>query len=176
MDPRTVSRRLVYENRWTKLWEDRIERADGAPGLYAWVDKPPAAVIVPVDGDEVWLVEQFRHPVGARFWEFPQGALEEAPEAPAEELARRELAEETGLRAGALERLGELYFCYGLSNQPVSLWRASELVRGEPALEDTEADLRAGSFTRAQVDAMIADGTIRDAASVAAWHLACRAA
>jgi 8-oxo-dGTP pyrophosphatase MutT (NUDIX family) len=174
MATRIVSRRLVYENRWTKLYEDEIERADGAPGVYAWVDKPPAAVIVPLDGDRVWMVEQFRHPVGERFWEFPQGAWEEAPEADAEALARRELAEETGLRAGAMERVGTVYFCYGLSNQPASLWRASDLVPGELALEDTEADLRSGTFTVAQVDAMIRDGVIRDAASVAAWHLSRR--
>src|ERR671928_207479 len=130
MEHRTVTRRLVYENRWTKLWEDRTERADGAPGLYAWIDKPPSALIVPIEGDEVWLVEQFRHPVGARFWEFAQGAWEEAPGADGEALARKELGEETGLRAGR--------------------------------------------FARAEVDRMVFDGEIRDAASVAAWHLACR--
>jgi 8-oxo-dGTP pyrophosphatase MutT (NUDIX family) len=129
---------------------------------------------VPADGDAVWLVEQFRHPVGARFWEFPQGAWEEAPEADAEALARKELAEETGLRARSLERLGELFFCYGLSNQPVTIWLAGGLAPGEQALEDTEADLRPGRFTRADVERMIAEGEMRDAASVAAWHLATR--
>jgi 8-oxo-dGTP pyrophosphatase MutT (NUDIX family) len=174
MDVRTVSRRLVYENRWMKLHEDRTERADGTPGLYAWVEKPASALIVPLDGDDVWLVEQFRHPVGARFWEFPQGAWEGAPDASPEALARGELAEETGLRAGTLQRLGRLYFCYGMSNQPVTIWRAGALERGEPALEDTEAGLRAGRFARAEVERMIAAGEIVDAASVAAWHLALR--
>ena len=35
--------RVVYENRWMRLHEDRTEREDGTPGLYAWVEKPPAA-------------------------------------------------------------------------------------------------------------------------------------
>ena len=147
MNVRTVSRRLVYENRWTKLWEDRTERADGTPGLYAWVDKPPSALIVPVDRDDVWLVEQFRHPVGARFWEFPQGAWEDDPAAAPEELARGELAEETGLRAGRLEHLGSLFFAYGISDQPFDVWRATELQAGEQALETTEADLRVARVT-----------------------------
>ena len=60
--PRVTDTRIVYENRWMRLHEDRTERADGTPGLYAWIEKPPAAVIVPVDGDHVWLVEQHRHP------------------------------------------------------------------------------------------------------------------
>jgi 8-oxo-dGTP pyrophosphatase MutT (NUDIX family) len=170
--PRITSSRVVYENRWMRLHEDRTERADGTPGLYAWIEKPPSALIVPIDGDGVWLVEQFRHPVRARFWEFPQGAWEDAPGADAEALARGELAEETGLRARSMECLGELFFCYGITDQPVSIWRASGLERGEQALEDTEADLRPGRFTRAQVERMIATGEIRDAASVAAWHLA----
>ena len=79
---RVVSSRVVYENRWIRVHEDRTERADGTPGLYGWIEKPPAALIVPIDGGFVWLIEQFRHPVGERFWEFPQGAWEGDPQEP----------------------------------------------------------------------------------------------
>ena len=169
--PRVTSSRLVYENRWMRLHEDRFERPDGSPGLYAWVEKPPAAVIVPLDDDAVWLVEQHRHPVGRRFWELPQGAWEDAPGAPAEELARGELAEETGLRARELERLGTLYFAYGMSDQRFDVWLATGLEPGPPAPEATEQDLRCDRFPVAEFEAMIARGEIADAATVAAWHL-----
>ncbi len=169
--PRVTSSRLVYENRWMRLHEDRFERPDGSPGLYAWVEKPPAAVIVPLDGEHVWLVEQHRHPVGRRFWELPQGAWEDAPGAPAEELARGELAEETGLRARELERLGTLYFAYGMSDQRFDVWLATGLEPGPPAPEATEQDLRCDRFPVAEFEAMIARGEIADAATVAAWHL-----
>ena len=172
--PRVTDTRVVYENRWMRLHEDRTERADGTPGLYAWIEKPPAAVIVPLDGDHVWLIEQHRHPVGARFWEFPQGAWEDDPAAAREELARGELAEETGLRAGRLEHLGSLFFAYGISDQPFDVWRATALSAGDQALEATEADLRVARVTVDELEAMIADGRVRDAATVAAWHLATR--
>ena len=172
--PRVTDTRIVYENRWMRVHEDRTEREDGTPGLYAWIQKPPAAVIVPVDGDAVWLVEQHRHPVGARFWEFPQGAWEDDPAAAAEDLARGELAEETGLRAGRLEHLGTLFFAYGITDQSFDVWRASELVEGEQALEETEHGLRVSRFSVASFEAMIAEGHVRDAATVAAWHLATR--
>jgi 8-oxo-dGTP pyrophosphatase MutT (NUDIX family) len=172
--PRVTSSRVVYENRWMRLHEDRTERHDGTPGLYAWVEKPPAAVIVPRDGDAVWLIEQHRHPVGARFWEFPQGAWEDDPSAAPEELARGELAEETGLRAGRIEHLGTLFFAYGLSDQSFDVWVATELAAGEQALEATEADLRVARFRAGELEAMIARGEVRDAATVAAWHLATR--
>jgi ADP-ribose pyrophosphatase len=172
--PRVTSSRVVYENRWLRLHEDRTERADGTPGLYAWIEKPPAAVIVPLDGDHVWLIEQYRHPVGARFWEFPMGAWEDDPDASAEDLARGELAEETGLRAGRMEHLGRLFFANGVMDQPFDVWLASDLEPGERAPEDTEADLRVARVPVAELEAMIDRGGFQDAASVAAWHLAAR--
>jgi 8-oxo-dGTP pyrophosphatase MutT (NUDIX family) len=172
--PRVTATRVVYENRWMRLHEDRTERADGTPGLYAWIEKPPAAVIVPRDGEWVWLIEQFRHPVGERFWEFPQGAWEDSPDASPEELARGELAEETGLRAGRMEHLGRLYFSYGISDQAFDVWLATELRTGEQALEATEADLRVARVEVAEFEAMIERGEMRDAATVAAWHLVTR--
>src|SRR4051812_28892857 len=138
---RITSSRVVYENRWMRVHEDRTERADGTPGLYGWIEKPPAAMIVPIEDGHVWLVEQYRHPLRARFWDFPQGAWEDAPGASPEDLARGELAEETGLRAASLELLGRLHFAYGLSNQAVDVWRATGLEPGEQALEDTEEGL-----------------------------------
>jgi 8-oxo-dGTP pyrophosphatase MutT (NUDIX family) len=166
---RVVSSRVVYENRWMRLHEDR----DGGTGLYAWVEKPPSALIVPVQDGSVWLVEQFRHPVGRRFWEFPQGAWEGVDSSP-EELARGELAEETGLRAACMERLGRLHFAYGLTDQFVDVWRATGLEPGPQALEESEEGLIVRRFSVAEVDRMVAANEIRDAASVAAWHLATR--
>jgi 8-oxo-dGTP pyrophosphatase MutT (NUDIX family) len=157
-----------------RLHEDRTERHDGTPGLYAWIEKPPAAVIVPLHDGHVWLVEQHRHPIGERFWELPQGAWEDDPSAMPEDLARGELAEETGLRAGRIEHLGQLFFAYGITNQPFDIWRATELSEGEQALEATEADLRVGRFSAGELEAMISGGQVRDAATVAAWHLATR--
>src|SRR5690348_14980997 len=102
--PRVTSSRVVYENRWIRLHEERVELS-------------PSALIVPVHDGIVWLVEQYRHPVGDRFLEFPQGAWEHDPDASPEALARGELAEETGLRASSMERLGRLYFAPGITNQ-----------------------------------------------------------
>ena len=157
-----------------RLHEDRLERPDGSPGLYAWVEKPPGALIVPLDGDHVWLVEQYRHPVRARYWDLPQGSWEDVPDAPAEELARGELAEETGLRAERMERLGTLFFAYGLLDQRFDVWLATGLEPGPPDPEPTEQDIRSKRFPVAEFEAMIDRGEIRDAATVAAWHLVSR--
>jgi 8-oxo-dGTP pyrophosphatase MutT (NUDIX family) len=169
--PRVTSSRIVYENRWLRLREDRLERADGSPGVYAVVEKSPAALVIAVEGDEVWMVEQFRHPLGGRYWELPQGALDDGGEAGPEEIARRELREETGLRAGSLERIGSLVFAPGISGQPFDVWLAADLEAGVDAPEPEEHGLRAERRPIAEVDRMIRDGEIVDSATVAAWHL-----
>ena len=82
----------------------------------------------------------------------------------------------SGLRAGRIEHLGTLFFAYGITDQSFDVWRATGLEPGEQALEATEADLRVGRFAAVELEAMIADGRVRDAATVAAWHLATREA
>ena len=74
---RTISSREVYRNPWTRVREDVIERSDGQRGIYGVIDKDPAAIIIPLevtgDGEFLYLIEQFRYTVGARYCEFPQG-------------------------------------------------------------------------------------------------------
>ena len=101
MTIRTLSSREIYRNRWFSLREDAIERSNGTHGIYGVVDKPDGAVILPIDGDHIWLVEQFRYTVGERALELPQGAWASDNVDP-ETLARGELREETGLTAGRM--------------------------------------------------------------------------
>jgi ADP-ribose pyrophosphatase len=169
--PKVTASRVVYENRWMRLREDRFERADGSEGLYAVVEKSPATVVIAIHDGHVTLVEQFRHPVGERFWELPQGAWDgdEAPDP--EELGRGELREETGLRAGSMERLGRLYFAYGITGQAFDVWLATDLTQGEQDLELEEEGLRVGRFSLVDVERRIAEGEIVDSATVAAFGL-----
>src|SRR5919197_520828 len=111
-----VSSRLVYENRWLSLREDQIRLPDGSPGIYTVVDKPTAALVIPMERGGCHLVEQFRYPIGRRSWEFPQGTWGAGRSGSAEELARAELSEETGLRAGTMERLGRVGIAPRLTN------------------------------------------------------------
>ena len=101
MSYRTRRSRLVYENRWMRLREDEIERPDGSRGIYGVVEKADFVVVIALQDDEVTLVSQFRYPIGRQSLEFPQGALEQAPETPPELVARAEL-HEAQLRESAL--------------------------------------------------------------------------
>ncbi|MGH3329548.1 MAG: NUDIX domain-containing protein [Streptomycetales bacterium] len=79
------------------------------------VDKPDFALIIPDEEGGFHLVEEYRYPVRRRTWAFPQGTLPDREDGDPEELARTELAQETGLRAGRLASLGFLHCSHGTS-------------------------------------------------------------
>jgi len=151
--------------------EDAIRRPDGSPGIYGVVDKPAYALVVPLDGDRMQLVEQYRYPIGMRRWEFPQGTAPDLAEVPLAELARRELREETGLRAAEMTVLGTLDVAAGMSSQRGQVFLATGLVAGEPEREPEEQDMRTGWFSRSEVEKMMSAGEISDAQSIAAYGL-----
>jgi ADP-ribose pyrophosphatase len=171
MTIRTTSSRTVYSNRWMKVREDQIERADGSSGIYGVVEKPDFVLVIPIEKNDVYLVEQYRLPVTARFLEFPQGSWEQKPNADPLDIARGELQEETGLRAGKMEYVGHLFVAYGMSNQACHIFCATELTHGDRSLENEEQDLIVRRMATREFESMIRDGQIKDAASIAAWAL-----
>lgn len=169
MDPECIGSREVYRNAWMRVREDALRRPDGSDGIYGVVDKPAYALVIPLEGDRLHLVEQFRYPLGLRRWEFPQGTAPDQVEAEPADLAARELREETGLTAGILREIGLLDVAPGLSSQRGRVFLATELTEGEPQREDAEQDMRSAWFSRAEVEKMIATSMLTDAQSIAAY-------
>jgi 8-oxo-dGTP pyrophosphatase MutT (NUDIX family) len=167
----SLGTRQVYVNPWMTVREDEIQRADGSSGIYGVVDKPDFALIIPLDGERVRLVEQFRYPIGLRRWEFPQGTAPDRADSDPLKLAARELREETGLRAGRMIELGLLDVAPGMSSQRGRVFLATQLTEGFHEREHEEQDMRSAWFARADFEAMIAKGEITDAQSIAAYTL-----
>jgi ADP-ribose pyrophosphatase len=123
-------------------WRFRVERAvqvtpDGVRHPREVIRHPGAVVILPLlDDGRVCFVRNFRVAVGQTLIELPAGTLE--PDEPPIETARRELAEETGYRAGRIEHL--LSFCMspGILDERMHLFLATELQPGPTALEAGE--------------------------------------
>jgi 8-oxo-dGTP pyrophosphatase MutT (NUDIX family) len=172
MEIETLASQVVYENRWLRVREDRVRRANGHEGIYGVVERDDYALIIPVDDNgDLWVVEQFRYPVGRRFAEFPQGAWDGASEVDRETLARSELEEETGLVAGSLEHLGHLYGAYGYSDQGFDVWLATDLRKGEARPSAEEHGMEARRLPRAEWEAMMRRGEVKDSSSLSAWTL-----
>ena len=161
----------MYRNNWMTVREDDIRRPDGSPGIYGVIDKPQYALVIPLDGDRLHLVEQFRYPLGLRRWEFPQGTAPNLADMAASELAARELREETGLVAGTMTDLGLLDVAAGMSSQRGRVFLATELTEGPHEREHEEQDMRTAWFARADFERLVRKGEITDAQSIAAYTL-----
>jgi ADP-ribose diphosphatase len=170
MTIKTLSSREVYRNPWLRLREDEIERSNGAQGIYGVVDKDDCAVIIPIEGDRIYLVQQFRYTIQQTSLELPQGGWETADIDP-EELARGELREETGFEAATMTYLGMMYIAYGFANQKQYVFLASGLKHVGTDFDAEEHDLTLHSFTIAEFEQMLLDGSIRDCCTLAAWGL-----
>jgi 8-oxo-dGTP pyrophosphatase MutT (NUDIX family) len=168
---RTTSSRETYRNPWIRVREDTVELPDGTTGLYGVVERPDFALVIPRERDGMWLVEQYRYALGRRSWEFPQGTWGQGGAGSAEELARAELAEETGLRAGRLEHLGRLDLAPGMTTQLFDVWVATGLTPGPTAREATESDMRQAFVPAEELRRMVLDGRFTDGPSLAAYSL-----
>lgn len=89
-----------------------------------------AVAVVPMRGEpgqeEVLLIQQYRHPVGAADWEIPAGLLDVAGEAP-ELTAARELAEEADLDARTWHVLTDFWTSPGSSDEALRVFLARDL-------------------------------------------------
>ncbi|TFB99522.1 NUDIX hydrolase [Cryobacterium adonitolivorans] len=164
-----ISTREVYRNAWMTVREDVVRRPDGSTGIYGVIDKPDFAIVVPYVDAGFWLVEQFRYAVGRRAWEFPQGSWPGENDGSQEDLARAELQEETGMRAGEVRHLANFYSAYGHSSQGCDLYLATDLTPGPPEREITEQDMVHRWFSEDDFRRMIREGEIVDAATIAAY-------
>jgi len=90
------------------------------------------AVLALTAKDELLLVEQYRPPVGALVIELPAGLVGDEPDSEHEApigAAKRELLEETGFEASAIESLGSLASSAGLTDETVEFFKATDALR-----------------------------------------------
>lgn len=101
----TLENRIVFENRFITVWDNLVRFPDGHEGTYLrtrW-KAPHGVVIVPLIGQDVLLLRNYRYQEDALTLELPQGFGTEGS-TPLEDAAR-ELLEETGLVADRLEHV-----------------------------------------------------------------------
>jgi 8-oxo-dGTP pyrophosphatase MutT (NUDIX family) len=167
MSWKKLTSKIVFDNPWITVLEDRVINPGGGRNDYGHVHfKNRAVAILPLDGDgNTWLVGQDRYTLGIFTWELPMGGapLHESPLA----AAKRELKEETGLRAAKWTEVITLHTSNSITDEVGIVFIAEQLTEGESELDETEKiELRKLTMTEAL--AMIDRGEITDAISVAA--------
>ncbi|MBS1874673.1 MAG: NUDIX hydrolase [Acidobacteria bacterium] len=130
---------------------------------------PGSAVMMAVDDDgRVLLVRQYRVPARDYLWELPAGKIDPG-ESPLE-AARRELEEETGLRADSWTQLSEFYPTPGYVSEKMHLYLARGLTQHTPRPMDDER-IESRWFTTDELDSQIRDGSIEDGKTILGYLL-----
>jgi 8-oxo-dGTP pyrophosphatase MutT (NUDIX family) len=158
-----ISTKNIYDNNWISLREDAVIQPDGERGIYGVVHFKNIAIgVLAIENDFIYLVGQYRYPLERYSWEIPEGGCTEG-EDPLD-AARRELEEETGLRAKNWRKLGEAYLSNSVSDELAVWFVATELTQGERRPEGTEQlEIRRIPFDDAL--RMALNGEISDAIS-----------
>ncbi len=121
---------------------------------------------MPVVGEQVVLVRQFRAACNEWLLEIPAGKRD-VPGEPPTETAGRELVEEVGLKAGELIQLAEFYNSVGFSDEYSYVFLAVDPVAVPTAHDGVEEEfMTVERYDLADVASMIAAGAIVDSKTI----------
>ncbi len=161
----------IYQGRILNLEVDRVRLPNGGEAEREVVRHKGAVVVLPLhENGRVELVRQYRYPPDEILLELPAGKLDSG-EKPSE-CALRELAEETGWRAGEIHELGSFFTTPGFSDEVLHAFVATGL---EPALDvepDPDEAIEIVTMTVDETLEACRDGHIRDSKTLATLLLA----
>jgi 8-oxo-dGTP pyrophosphatase MutT (NUDIX family) len=163
---RKVGERELYRGHVITVALGEFEAPDGERLERDIVHHPGAVAVVPIDGDEVVLVRQYRAPIDGWLLELPAGKRDVHGEAP-EITAQRELEEEVGLHAGSLELLARFHNSPGFSDELILVYLGTDLTPAPMARDGAEEE--AMTIERVRLDdvpALIDSGELMDAKTI----------
>ena len=165
MQERTLRTTRPWSGRRIRVRVDEVERADGHRTTREVVEHPGAVAMVAWDGSRLAMVRQWRHATGRALLEIPAGTLE--PGEAAEATARRELAEEVGVRAEDWREGPRFYTAPGFCDEVMHLFLATGLSDGAGEADADEV-LEITWLTLDEALAARDDGRIEDAKTLVA--------
>ncbi len=159
-------RKHIFKGRVIDVGTEEVTLPSGVTVTLDVIRHPGAALVVPLDGDRVTLIRQYRHCAGGWLWECPAGTLEPGEQPIA--CARRELAEEAGLQAAELHHAGFVYNAPGYADEKIHIFVATGLSPRAGVRDHDEVITEVRALTFDDCEAMVARNEITDAKTVAA--------
>ncbi|KRF12126.1 NUDIX hydrolase [Paenibacillus sp. Soil787] len=167
----TVKTEPIFKGKIISLQVDHVLLPNGESATREIVKHPGAVAVIPLLGDKMIVVEQYRKPLEKSQVEIPAGKLD-AGEEPLK-AALRELEEETGFRTENIKLVSSFYTSPGFADEIIHLYIAEDLVKGE-ANPDEDEFLECEAITLEQAQQYIREGRISDAKTIMAvyaWQL-----
>jgi 8-oxo-dGTP pyrophosphatase MutT (NUDIX family) len=163
---KTVASKIVYENPWIKVREDKVINPSGGDGIYGVVSFKNIAIgIIPVDEEGyTYLVGQYRYPLNEYSWEIPEGGG--AIGVDVLDSAKRELKEETGFTAKKWTNISRIHTSNSVTSEEGFIFLAEGLTAGESELEETE-DIIVKKVKLKEAAEMVMNNQITDSLSIA---------
>ena len=122
---KTVQSKIVYENPWIKLTEDKVIRPDGKEGIYGYLDKQPGVIIIPFDGEHIYFITEYRYPIRATVLSLPMGGVPDNT-SPIDQV-KNELFQETGILSASCQELGRMMVAPGHETTYCDIFLATDL-------------------------------------------------
>jgi len=162
-----IAKETVYENKWIQVIHHQVINPAGTDGIYGKVHfKNKAIAAIPVDADgNTYLVGQYRFPTNKYSWELPEGGCPK--EEDSLETAKRELLEETGLKADKWQRIGGSYLSNSVCDEWAEYFVGTQLTQFDAEPEETE-QLMVKKLPLQEVFKMVSEGVIDDSLSILA--------
>jgi 8-oxo-dGTP pyrophosphatase MutT (NUDIX family) len=170
----TISGEEKYNNPWISVTEYQVINPGGGKGIYGKVHfKNTAIGVIPVDKDlNTWLVGQFRYTLNEWSWEIPEGGGP-AGQSPIE-AAKRELHEETGLKASRWTQILRLHTSNSVTDEEGFIFLAEDIEAGKNEPEESEADMKVWKLPLRDALEMAISGKITDSISIMALLMVAR--
>jgi ADP-ribose pyrophosphatase len=162
-----VSSKEVYSCSLFRVTEDKAADKTGWEIKRSVVRHLGSAVMMPVDEkNRILLVRQYRLPAGQFLWELPAGKIDEGETAL--QAAKRELGEETGLKAKKWKKLTTFFPSPGYVEEKMTIFLATELTQGDAHPMDDER-IETRWFSKKELQEAIRTNEIRDAKTMIAF-------
>jgi 8-oxo-dGTP pyrophosphatase MutT (NUDIX family) len=135
---KTLQSEVVYDNRWITVRHEQVIAPTGNKGIYGMVHyKHYALGIIPLDAQlNTWLIGQRRYPIDQYSWEIPEGGGKVGKDPLL--AARRELAEEAGLKADHWLEIQRLHLSNSVSDELGIIYLATGLSYTDSQPDETE--------------------------------------
>jgi ADP-ribose pyrophosphatase len=163
---KTLTRKNIFNGKIIKLDVHEVLLENQKTAEREIITHQGGVGVIPItNAGEIVFVKQFRKPFECETLEIPAGKKEKSEEPLS--CAERELKEETGITAGRITFLVDMYPSPGYTDEIVYIYKAEDLTYGDMSTDEDEF-IEVYKYSIEEAVEMIKSGKIKDAKTIVA--------